>query len=245
MDPQSKKRLRNENESDSEIEEKPIKDQKKNPKTAKLSISQPSLIPKFPIPDNSSLSSKKPKLHENDSKKPNESFYSGILQCIKSIQDSIRHSDYDSMLSSLKKLSTELTMSNDENLSVLPVDVLTDSLLYSISIPESPEMALQSIICINSLIESNHNALSSFVKAGVVSQLTSKLMNIEYIDLAEYSVKALEKISIDFPVEVLREGFITEIFGVLDFFEQTVQKKILGIVVNTFLPLLCLFLLIC
>ena len=155
------------------------------------------------------------------------------MQCIKTIQESIRNNDYDSILLSLRKLSSELTMSNDEHLSNLPIDILTDSLIYSLSIPDSPEMSLQSIVCINFLLESHHNALLSFVKAGVISHLTSRLVNIEYIDVAESAVKALEKISSDFPIEVLREGFLVEIFGVIDFFEQQVQKRILGIVLNT------------
>lgn len=232
MDSDSKKRLRSDDSPDSSSEGNR---NKALSESSVYSKSSRSLHPPFPIPslqDSSSGPLKKPKLWDYDHKKSSQSIQSGMLQCIKMIQDFIKHNDYNSLLSSLRKLANELTMSNDEQLSILPVDLLVDSMVNSLNLLENPEIALQAIICINYLLESNHSAVIAFVKAGTIGQLTSKVMNIDYIDVAEFAVKALEKISSEFPTEVLREGFLAGIFPVLNFFEQGVQKKILGIVLN-------------
>ena len=232
MDPSSKKRLRSSDSPASDSEDKQLRSLPESPRHSKTKRSLQPPFPKLPVADSSDHSLKKPKLWDYDHKKPSSSIHSGMFHCIRQIQDSIKTNDYESLLSSLRKLSSELTMSSEEQLAMLPLDHLTDSIIYSLNIPDYPEIALQSIICLNYLLEANHSAIISFVKAGVISQLTSRLMSIEYIDVAEFAVKALEKISAEFPTEVLREGFLNEIFGVLDFFEQNVQKRVLGIVLN-------------
>lgn len=232
MDQHRKKRPRHEDLSECESDEHISREISDSSVYSKSSSGVFPPLPKLGSQDNSSIPIKKPKPWDYDQKRTSSSLHSGILQCLKGLQDSIRNIEYDLTLDALTRLSSELTMSNEDHLSILPIENLTESLMTTLNIIESPEIVLQSIICINFLIESHQHAIGSFVKAGVIAKLTSKLMSIQFIDLAEYSVKALEKISAEFPVEVLKQGFVLEIFTVLNFFEQSIQKRILGIVLN-------------
>ena len=161
---------------------------------------------------------KKPRFYETEQKKPFQPGYSGIMQSIKNIEDSISSNCTDSLLVSIKKLCKELTMSNEVHLSAIPIENLTESLLFALKFQDSPDVMHQSIQCINALIESHQNAVFSFVKAGAISLLMQKITNIEFIDVAELAVKALERISLDFPNDILKAGFASEIFGIFDFF---------------------------
>lgn len=185
--------------------------------------SDPSEIPQFP--------SKKPKLFEFDTKKSAHRLPSGISSSLSMIQDSIRTSDFSTLLISLKALSTELTMTNDDHLSSLPIDILTETLIFTLN-TENAEIVLHGIICINFLIDSHHAAVTYFVKAGIINLLIGKIMNIEYIDVAEYAVKSLEKISHEFPEDVLKKTLFCDILPMLEFFDLSVQKKMLGILLN-------------
>ncbi|OMJ82311.1 hypothetical protein SteCoe_17026 [Stentor coeruleus] len=232
MEDQRQKRSRDEESEDSDDLDFKSSELTENPVSVKLSSNISPPLPKLSTSDSGSLPQKKPKLWEYESRKPIHSIHSGTLQCIKTIQNSIATCDYDSILLSLRKLTSELTMSNDEHLSLLPIDLLIEVLIFALNVLENPEIILQAIICMAFLVESHHNAVPCFVKAGMISMITGKLINVEYIDLAEYAVKILEKVSADYPIEVLREGFLSEVLGMLEFFELSVQKKILSIVLN-------------
>jgi hypothetical protein len=187
--------------------------------------------PPVKLPQEEGLPMKRPKMFEYEMRKSASYLPSGISKSISCIQEAIQNNDFSALLRSLNLLSAELTMTNDELLSGLPIDSLTDILVFSLN-AESAEIVLQSMICVNFLVDSHHSAITFFVKAGIVSLLTNKIMNIEYIDVAEYAVKSLEKISHEFPGEVLRKSFFSEILPMLDFFDQNVQKKMLGILLN-------------
>lgn len=196
-------------------------------------------VTSYPVPaqmprlssETSQFPYKKPKLFELESRKSTHRLPSGIASSLSTIQDSIRLSDFHTLLLSLRTLSTELTMTNDDHLASLPIDNLTEVLIFSLN-SDNPEIVLHGIICVNFLIDSHHAAITYFVKAGVISLLISKILNIEYIDVAEYAVKSLEKISHEFPADVLKKSFFSDILPMLEFFDITVQKKMLGILLN-------------
>jgi E3 ubiquitin-protein ligase TRIP12 len=67
------------------------------------------------------------------------------------------------------------------------------------------------------------NTCSKIVNNGAVKLLVDKMMNFEYIDLAECSVKALEKIALENPYAILSSSALPIFFNLIDFFDSSVQ----------------------
>ncbi|KAJ1651813.1 Ubiquitin fusion degradation protein 4 [Dispira simplex] len=88
----------------------------------------------------------------------------------------------------------------------------------------NPTIMLLACRCIFNLIEVTPAALPVLVSHGVVKVLCSKLMDIEYIDLAEQALSTLEKVASEFPAAVVREGGLEAALNYLDFFPLHVQR---------------------
>ena len=174
---------------------------------------------------------KRPKMFDFEMRKQAVSTPSGISASIALALEALRNCDFPALLEALRTLASEITMTNDDLIASLPIETLTEVLVFGLN-SDNPEIVLHSMICVSFLVDSHHSAATYFVKAGVVSLLTRKILNIEYIDLAEYAVKSLEKISYEFPAEVLRKAFFAEILPMIDFFDISVQKKMFAIVLN-------------
>lgn len=65
-----------------------------------------------------------------------------------------------------------------------------------------------------------------------VSALSQKIQNLEYIDLAEKAIKALEKISSESAVSVLANANLDAILNIMDFFDLSVQTSIFRMLSN-------------
>ncbi|KAJ1953542.1 Ubiquitin fusion degradation protein 4, partial [Dispira parvispora] len=88
----------------------------------------------------------------------------------------------------------------------------------------NPTIMLLACRCIFNLIEVTPAALPVLVSHGVVKALCAKLMDIEYIDLAEQALSTLEKVASEFPAAVVREGGLEAALNYLDFFPLHVQR---------------------
>ena len=53
-----------------------------------------------------------------------------------------------------------------------------------------------------------------------------------YVDLVEQCIKSCEKISQEFPKDVLKQGILAMAFNMIDFFDNNTQKKILELLMN-------------
>ncbi|KAK9728001.1 Ubiquitin fusion degradation protein 4, partial [Basidiobolus ranarum] len=89
---------------------------------------------------------------------------------------------------------------------------------------ESPEIMLLACRCLSNLMEALPSAVGSVVYNGAIPVLCSKLMEIQYIDLAEQALSTLEKISAEYPTSVVREGGLLAVLMYLDFFSTNVQR---------------------
>jgi len=65
---------------------------------------------------------------------------------------------------------------------------------------------------------------SAIVRHGAVPALCTRLLTIEYIDLAEQSLQALEKLSHEHPQSLLQHGGLLAVLSYLDFFPTGVQR---------------------
>lgn len=130
----------------------------------------------------------------------------------------------------LSELSELLLISNEDNLAghFAPDQYVKE--LVALMQPneltgeENPEMMLLACRCIANMMEALPAATSSVVYGGAVPILCQKLLEIHFIDLAEQALSTLEKISVEFPSSIVREGGLTACLTYLDFFATSTQR---------------------
>lgn len=77
--------------------------------------------------------------------------------------------------------------------------------------------------CIFHILEIFPNAGKFVVQIGGIGLLCEKMQKFEYIDVAENSIKALEKLSVDYGEEILNNSTIPMIMNIIDFFYVNIQ----------------------
>ncbi|KAH9605620.1 hypothetical protein KSS87_002672 [Heliosperma pusillum] len=96
----------------------------------------------------------------------------------------------------------------------------------------NPDIILLAIRALTYLCDVSPRSSSCLVSHNALPALCQRLMMIEYLDVAEQCLQALEKISRDQPLPCLESGAIMAVLGYIDFFSTTVQRTALRTVVN-------------
>ncbi|KAF4553065.1 HECT-domain-containing protein 2 [Elsinoe fawcettii] len=155
---------------------------------------------------------------------------SGVTGRLRGILENLRmREDPSVQLIALTELSELLLISNEDNLAghfspdqfVKELVVLMQPNDFG---EENPEMMLLACRCIANLMEAIPSSTASVVYGGAVPVLCQKLLEIHYIDLAEQALSTLEKISVEFPSSIVREGGLTACLTYLDFFATSTQR---------------------
>lgn len=158
-------------------------------------------------------------------------FMSGTHSRLRNILEQLRTKEDPSVqLIALQDLSELLLISNEDNLAghFAPDQFVKE--LVSLMQPneftgeENPEVMLLACRCIANMMEAVPAATGSIVYGGAVPVLCQKLLEINFIDLAEQALTTLEKISVDFPTAIVREGGLTACLTYLDFFATSTQR---------------------
>ncbi|KAF2452861.1 hypothetical protein BDY21DRAFT_388374 [Lineolata rhizophorae] len=155
---------------------------------------------------------------------------SGVTSRLRGILENLRNkSDPSIQLIALNELSEILLVSTEDNLAghFSPDPYVKE--LITLMQPndfgdENPEIMLSACRCIANLIEALPASTANIVYAGAVPVLCQKLLEIHYIDLAEQALTTLEKISVEFPASIVREGGLTACLTYLDFFPTGTQR---------------------
>lgn len=156
---------------------------------------------------------------------------SGTHSRLRNILEQLRAKDDPSVqLIALQDLAELLLVSNEDNLAghFAPDQYVKE--LVALMQPneftgeENPEMMLLACRCIANMMEALPPSTASVVYGGAVPILCQKLFEINYIDLAEQALSTLEKISVEFPSSIVREGGLTACLTFLDFFATGTQR---------------------
>lgn len=155
---------------------------------------------------------------------------SGMTSRLRNILENLRQKDDPSVqLIALQELSEILLVSTEDNLAGhFPPDQYVKELV-SLMQPndfgdENPEIMLLACRCIANLMEALPAATANVVYGGAVPILCQKLLEIHFIDLAEQALSTLEKISVEFPASIVREGGLNACLTYLDFFPTSTQR---------------------
>ncbi|KAL5711306.1 HECT-type E3 ubiquitin transferase [Ranunculus cassubicifolius] len=96
----------------------------------------------------------------------------------------------------------------------------------------NPDIVILSIRCITYLCDIVYQSSVSLVHYDVLPALCARLMNIEYLDVAEQCLQALERISEEQPHACLEAGVILASLSYIDFFSTSIQRVALSTVAN-------------
>lgn len=107
-----------------------------------------------------------------------------------------------------------------------------DSLAAALALEDNSETMLLACRCLANLIEAMPYAAHTVVSHGAVPVLNAKLVQIEFIDLAEQVLQTMEKISNEFPSAIVREGGLSAMLQYLDFFNIHVQRTAMNAASN-------------
>ena len=156
---------------------------------------------------------------------------SGMSSRFKDILANLRQSENpDMQMVALEELSNLLLVSNEDNLSghFSPDPYIKELVALMQPNPftgeENPELMLLACRCIANMMEAMRGAVANVVYGGAVPVLCQKLLDIQYIDVAEQALSTLSKISVDFPASIVREGGLTACLQFLDFFATGTQR---------------------
>ncbi|KAI8098311.1 uncharacterized protein B0P05DRAFT_501835 [Gilbertella persicaria] len=174
----------------------------------------------------------------------------------KSILSSLKSNDDPTMqLIALQELAEILSVSSEDNLAgyfssdsfarelvrimkgtddLIPQDGgdMDEDMMLALAMSEglsggNPEVMLLACRCISNLLEAMPTAITSVVSHGAIRVLCQKLKSIQYIDLAEQALYALEKISAQLPRAVVHEDGLSAVLMYFDFFSIHAQRTAL------------------
>jgi len=144
---------------------------------------------------------------------------------LKSHDDSI-------VLGAIASLASELSMAQEDTLVGLPSEELISILIQLLHKDDIQEIMLNACICITQLVDTIPSIAATIVSKGGITALVQKMMEIQYIDVTEKAIGALDKISIEAPSSVLSSGALISMLTIIDFFEMEAQSKIMNISCN-------------
>lgn len=151
---------------------------------------------------------------------------------IRGILNTLRSSEDSSMqLDALTQLCDYLSVGTEESMVSFSVDAFVPPLVNLLN-DGTPDTKLLSARAITHLMDALPTAASSISHHGASVPLCANLLSIQYIDLAEQSLSALEKLSTDFPHPIVRAGGFSAALSFIDFFSTGVQRVAASTVCN-------------
>lgn len=135
-------------------------------------------------------------------------------------------------LAALTELCEMLSFCTDSSLSSWMADSYSPVLVKLARHETNPDIMLLAIRSITYLCDVHPRSSAFLVRHDAVPAICQRLMAIEYLDVAEQCLQALEKISREQPLACLQSGAVMAVLSYIDFFSTSVQRVALSTVVN-------------
>ncbi|KAF6266557.1 hypothetical protein COO60DRAFT_1697133 [Scenedesmus sp. NREL 46B-D3] len=132
--------------------------------------------------------------------------------------------DEGAQLSSLSELCELLSISTEESLTTFPIEQVVPLLVQLLGMEHNPDIMLLAARALTFMADVLPASCGAIVRHGAVPAFCERLLTIEYIDLAEQSLQALEKLSHEHPQALLQHGGLLAVLSFLDFFPTGVQR---------------------
>ncbi|GJD05995.1 E3 ubiquitin-protein ligase TRIP12 [Galdieria sulphuraria] len=132
--------------------------------------------------------------------------------------------DESQRLAALNDLCEYLSIGTEDSLLSFQIDSFVPALVTLLEESQSPDTMLLAARALSHMMEVLPHSAAAITHHGAPSLLCNTLLSIEYIDLAEQALTALEKMSREFPGPVLRSGGLLAVLSFIDFFSTGVQR---------------------
>lgn len=126
-------------------------------------------------------------------------------------------------LDALSELCELLSFCTENSISSLISDSLAPLLVKLAKNESNPDIMLLAIRAITYICDVFPRSSSFLVRHDAVPALCERLIAIEYLDVAEQCLQALEKISRDQPLACLQSGAVMAVLNYIDFFSTSIQ----------------------
>ncbi|KAL6619092.1 hypothetical protein ACP70R_034231 [Stipagrostis hirtigluma subsp. patula] len=142
----------------------------------------------------------------------------------------------DALLAALTELCEALSFFAEDSGGYFPTDPAAQALVRLAGGADGagagPDVMLLAVRAITYLCDAMPRAADAFVRHGLLPVLCSRLLAIEYLDVAEQCLQAFEKISRRQPTQCLQAGMITAVLAYIDFFTANIQRVAVSAVAN-------------
>ena len=140
--------------------------------------------------------------------------------------------DPSAQMAALSELNEILVISGEELLMQMSLDSFVPALVECMTYEYMPDIMLLAARALTTMADVMPPSRGAIIRHGALAQFCSRLLTIEYIDLAEQSLQALEKLSQDYGAECARQGALTACLSYLDFFSIGMQRVSLQTATN-------------
>ena len=140
--------------------------------------------------------------------------------------------DMGEQLEALTQLCELLSVVSEDQMAGFPLRATAEALLRVLGQDDGPELMLLAARALTYLMDTAPQAAQMVAGAGGAHALCARLLSVEYIDLAEQSLQALELLSKEWPAACLEAGGLVACLSFLDFFPTSVQRGALRTAVN-------------
>ncbi|CAH8305538.1 unnamed protein product [Eruca vesicaria subsp. sativa] len=153
-------------------------------------------------------------------------------RCKKILSGLRSHGEEGKQVEALTQLCEMLSIGTEDSLSTFSVDSFVPVLVGLLNHESNPDIMLLAARALTHLCDVLPSSCAAVVHYGAVSCFVARLLTIEYMDLAEQSLQALKKISLEHPTACLRAGALMAVLSYLDFFSTGVQRVALSTAAN-------------
>ena len=140
--------------------------------------------------------------------------------------EALKSEDEMDVLINLQELNRDLLVATDQIAEDINCQHLIKQLVDLFNKFYLPDITMNAIICLNALLDINPMFTSTIIKYGGIPKILETMSsNIEYIDIAESAIKAIEKISFENPFVLLENDAFCMILNFIEFFELNLRVR--------------------
>ncbi|KAL3926392.1 MAG: hypothetical protein SGPRY_003317 [Prymnesium sp.] len=143
---------------------------------------------------------------------------------LNNILTGMKADDDGRQLAALSELCELLSIGTEESISALSVDIFVPLLVQQLRKEHNADIMLLASRAMCHMMDALPSSPAAIVHYDAVPLFCARLLSIEYIDLAEQALQALEKLSHEHPLAILRAGGMLAVLQYVDFFATGVQR---------------------
>lgn len=138
----------------------------------------------------------------------------------------------EQQIDALAELCEFLSVGTEESLVSFSVNLFVAPLVNLLRNKKNIEIKIYAARALTHMMEALPSSSSSIANHGAAEPLCENLLSIEYIDLAEQSLSALQKLSVDHPQQVVSANGFQAVLSFIDFFSIGMQRVAAATVCN-------------